>query len=83
MNFIKVPAELIYLFPIRIDNLRIELTEDEDGDFYVSEGCLEWAEFNSKLEGDQSKQEPLVALYTALELAERVEITIKVTEEEI
>lgn len=83
MRFIKVPTNFLHLSPIRIDNMRVELIEDIKGDFYVSQKSFNWSDFYNKIEKDKSKFDKLTPLYEYVEKAKRVEITIKVTEEEI
>ena len=77
MKFIKIPTEFLKLFPITVDNLRVELLEDKQGDLYISEKSFVWNLFNKKVTKQQGKKDLLAPLYEYLLTAERVTIELK------
>ena len=83
MKFIKVDKKFLNLFPITVDNLRVELIEDNKGGFYVSEKCFDWEVFYNKIIKNKTQVEKLTLLYQYVKKAKRVEITIKATEKEL
>ena len=80
-KYIKIPEEYYNLFPVSIDNMRVELVEDVDGNKYVPERCLEWTEFLNKFDKNLEKKEDLMPLYEYVSKSEAVEIELKITEE--
>ena len=83
MKFIKVHKKFLNLFPITVDNLRVELIEDIKGGFYVSEKSFNWEVFYNKIIKNETQVEKLTLLYEYVKKAKRVEITIKATEKEL
>jgi hypothetical protein len=75
-KYIKIPSDYQSLFPIAIDNMRVELTEDIQGDKYVSERCLNWSDFLNKLDKNSAKKEELTPFYEYAKAFKAVEIEL-------
>lgn len=63
-KYIKIPNEYLNLFPISIDNMRVELLTGEDDHRYIADKCLVWTEFLDKFDSDLARKEELMPLYT-------------------
>ena len=77
-KYIKIPNEYQSLFPISIDNMRVELTEDINGEKYVSERCLNWSDFLNKIDKNLAKKEELMPLYEYVKKGKLVGIKFKI-----
>ena len=82
-KYIKIPTGYQSLFPISIDNMRVELVEDINGDKYVPARCLQWIDFLNKFDKNLDKKEELLPLYEYASKSEAVEIELKKEEETI
>ena len=81
-KYIKIPSDYHKLFPISIDNMRVELTEDVNGDKYVSERCLNWSDFLNKLDKNSAKKEELTPFYDYAKKGKAVEIELSTEDNE-
>ena len=79
-KYIKIPKKYHKIFPVSIDNMRVELVEDVDGNKYVPKRCLEWTDFLNKFDKNLHKKEELMPLYDYVSKSEAVEIELKITE---
>ena len=73
-KYFKIPNKYYKLFAISIDNMRVELVEDVDGNKYVPARCVEWTDFLNKFDKDLEKKEELMPLYEYVSKSEAVEI---------
>jgi hypothetical protein len=80
-KYFKIPKEYYHLFAITIDNMRVELVEDINGDKYIPERCLDWTDFLNKFDKNLEKKEELMPLYEYVSKSEAVEIELKKEEE--
>lgn len=76
-KYIKIPAEYYNLFPVSIDNMRVEFIEDINGDKYVPERCLNWNDFLNKFNKDLKRKEELMPLYDYVSTSKAIGIELK------
>lgn len=81
VKFIKIPAEYLDLFPIKVGNMKIQLIESRYSGFYVSEKSIQWNEFFDKLSKDKDKSKTYTPLFDFLKTARRVNILFKETDD--
>ena len=76
-KYFKIPKEYQSLFPISIDNMRVECIEDINGNKYVPEKCLNWTDFLNKFNKNIQRKKELTPLYNYLINSKSVEIEFK------